>query len=344
MEHGTKIGKKFSNLLTLLFGSKKIKSFSHTPSIAMNIYSMLQRSAIQLLKGPSYATGFIFRFDGFNFIATNAHFVRDSDSCHRLEKRSDIECILCGFVTGTKEDVKKNNPYPFSKRISYAPKDMFWHYSSDFDLCVGLLPQSFDFTAPNCDILIFPYLSYWRDTGSFGIELEVGNEVCLFGFPRAMFKNDGIPLSFMRKGIIARVFNSSHDYDKFRNRIIIDAMTMAGMSGSPVFQIASPMTEHHNSQTKSSSHLMEQNKAFPQLFHRLCGMDVRFLGLINQSLYDEAFYNNSNIIINDNFSIVQPAFEIGNLASNMIDLMKKGEINDYKPSIGFGFRNSAVEL
>jgi hypothetical protein len=310
----------------------------------MNIYSLLQRSAIQLLKGSSYATGFVFRYEGYNFIATNTHFIRDSDSSVSVEKRSDIELILCGFITGSKEEVKKNTPYPVSKRVSYIPKDMFWSYSSDFDLCVGLLPQSFDFTAPNCDILIFPYLSSWRDPGSFGTEFEISNEVCVFGFPRAIFKSDGIPLSFMRKGIIARIFNSSLDHHKFRNRIIIDVMTMAGMSGSPVFHVIHPIIQTKNSQIKSNPEEFLQGYRYSQLYQCISGWNVSLLGLVNQSLYDEAVYNNSNIIINDNFSIVQPAFEIGNLAAQLVDLIKKGEIKEYKPSVGFGFRNSVLDL
>ncbi len=310
----------------------------------MNIYSILQRSAIQLLKGSSYATGFLFRYNGFNFIATNSHFIKDSDSHDPIEARGDIELYLCGFVTGVKEEQKKNNPYPVSKRVSYFPKEILWAYSKEYDLCVGFLPLSFDFTAPNCDILMFPYLSYWRDTGSFGTEVEVGNEVCLFGFPRAIFKSDGIPLSFMRKGIIARVFNSSLDYDKFKNRVIIDAMTMAGMSGSPVFQVIDPIISVNNLQAESNSQIITQKNTYPQLYQNISGLNVRFLGLVNQSLYDESFYNNSKLIINDNFSIVQPAFEIGNLASILIELIKKEEIKAYKPSVGLGYRNSMLGL
>ena len=292
----------------------------------MNIHSILQRSSVQILRKSSYGTGFLFRYEGMNFLCTNKHIISGMQHEYDFEIKSDVACVFCGFAQGVSNSLKKENPYPNYKRVVYSPKDMIWSYSETFDLAVGLFPSSFDYTAPNCDIFIFPYISKWRDTGFFWHNLEVADEVVLFGFPRAIFKTDGIPLSFMRKGYISRLFNSDLDLGKFKFTIIIDGMTMPGMSGSPVFRI---------------KHLNDKDSNCDQV---ILGASIRFLGLINQSLYDEVTFQNTKILLNDNFTIVQPANEIGNLAQNLIEKIKKDKDLDFKPSRNTGFRNQFVDF
>lgn len=277
-----------------------------------NLISNLQRSAVQVVFKSSFGTGTLLRYKNLNFIVINKHL---------YSPKAVIQLILCGFNSNTDINLKRNSPNFHYNRVLYSPKDMKWEVSDKYDIVVGLFPSSFDFTVGNCDLFFFPYLSSMSELEFYWSNLYCGDEIFLFGFPRGIFSKFGIPLSLVRKGIVSRLFQSESDLKKYSNTVIIDAMTMQGMSGSPVFKIQSP-----NSTPKEFEKGVKEGK-------------TKFIGIINQSLYDRKIINQTKIILNDDFSVVQPSFEIGNLMEKLIKKYESGEFGDFKASKGLGFRD-----